>query len=153
MNQQAYNAAIARGESAALLEQEKRDIFRQQIGNIPPRSRVNVRITYLVQLRIETDGAVRFVLPTTVAPRYQSGVEFVPSFAEPWTRYCRRLSSYNNNHNDVRSWIPKHVVSLARPCAFSITIEAEMPSVITLISSKSHAIRFVYCLFYIFAYI
>lgn len=59
---QEYNAAIARGETAALLEQDKRDIFRQKVGNIPPRSRVNIRITYVADLKVEADGAIRFVL-------------------------------------------------------------------------------------------
>lgn len=75
-----YNAAISRGETAALLEQDKRDIFRQKgpryddvhpcvisfpfrlVGNIPPRSRVNIRITYVADLKVEADGAIRFVL-------------------------------------------------------------------------------------------
>lgn len=47
---QEYNAAIARGETAALLEKEKDDVFRQKIGNMPPMSRVNIRITYVADL-------------------------------------------------------------------------------------------------------
>ena len=45
-----YSAAIARGEPAALLEKEKDDVFRQKIGNMPPMSRVNIRITYVADL-------------------------------------------------------------------------------------------------------
>lgn len=45
-----YNAAIARGETAALLEKEKDDVFRQKIGNMPSMSRVNIRITYVTDL-------------------------------------------------------------------------------------------------------
>jgi hypothetical protein len=65
-----YNAAIARGETAALLEQDKPDVFKQKIGNIPPHSRVNIRITYVTDLKVEADGSIRFFLPTAVAPRY-----------------------------------------------------------------------------------
>lgn len=58
-----YNAAIAPGETAALLEQDKADVFTQLIGNVRPHSRVNIRITYVADLKVEIDGAVRFVLP------------------------------------------------------------------------------------------
>jgi hypothetical protein len=93
---QEYNAAIARGETAALLEQDKRDIFRQKVGNIPPHSRVNIRITCqcartrdeislaltrafvadVADLKVEADGAIRFILPTSVAPRYSPHTEW-----------------------------------------------------------------------------
>lgn len=49
---QEYNAAIARGETAALLEQNKPDMFVQTIGNIPPHSRINIRITYVADLKV-----------------------------------------------------------------------------------------------------
>src|SRR3989338_4801337 len=60
-----YNAAIARGETAALLEQDKPDVFVQRIGNIKPYSRINIRITYVADLKVEGDGSVRVVLPTS----------------------------------------------------------------------------------------
>jgi len=64
-----YNAAIQRGDGAYLLEQEKADIFQVSVGNIPANTRVNIKITYVVEL--ESDGDyVRFTLPTTIAPRY-----------------------------------------------------------------------------------
>eukprot|EP01102_Stenamoeba_stenopodia_P005493 TRINITY_DN1620_c0_g1_i1.p1 TRINITY_DN1620_c0_g1~~TRINITY_DN1620_c0_g1_i1.p1 ORF type:complete len:951 (-),score=170.99 TRINITY_DN1620_c0_g1_i1:160-3012(-) len=64
-----YNAAIQRGDGAYLLEQEKADIFQVSVGNIPASTRVNIKITYVVEL--DSDGDfVRFTLPTTVAPRY-----------------------------------------------------------------------------------
>ncbi|HVH48093.1 MAG TPA: VIT domain-containing protein, partial [Labilithrix sp.] len=40
-----FEAALAEGKTAALLEQEKADIFTQAIGNIPPRTRLVARIT------------------------------------------------------------------------------------------------------------
>lgn len=69
--QQTYQEARAQGHGAYLLEEAKPDIFTVQVGNILPGMRVAVRITYVVDLKNE-DEAVRFFLPTTVAPRYES---------------------------------------------------------------------------------
>eukprot|EP01102_Stenamoeba_stenopodia_P013992 TRINITY_DN4606_c0_g1_i3.p1 TRINITY_DN4606_c0_g1~~TRINITY_DN4606_c0_g1_i3.p1 ORF type:complete len:764 (-),score=185.45 TRINITY_DN4606_c0_g1_i3:796-3087(-) len=64
-----YKEAIQRGDGAYLLEQEKADIFQIFVGNIPPATRVNIKITYVVELEAEEDF-VKFILPTTIAPRY-----------------------------------------------------------------------------------
>jgi hypothetical protein len=80
-----------------VLEQDKRDIFRQKVGNIPPRSRVNIRITYVADLKVEADGAIRFVLPTTVAPRYSPHVEYYAfPVARPWYYSCGRRIWYGD---------------------------------------------------------
>ena len=68
-----YNDAVARGETAALLEQlpEASDVFTTAIGNIPPNARVVVTITYLAELKhdMEIDG-IRYTIPTSICPRY-----------------------------------------------------------------------------------
>jgi hypothetical protein len=64
-----YEAALASGQGAYLLEQKKGDVFEMSVGNLNPGKTVKIRITYVTQLEKESD-AYRFVLPTTVAPRY-----------------------------------------------------------------------------------
>jgi len=64
-----YVAAIASGQGGYLLEQKKADVFEMSVGNLTPGLEVKIRITYVAQLEQE-DGVVRFVIPTTVAPRY-----------------------------------------------------------------------------------
>src|SRR3954470_21746907 len=40
-----FEQAVASGKTAALLEQEKGDVFTQEIGNIPPRQTIVAEIT------------------------------------------------------------------------------------------------------------
>src|SRR5678810_66133 len=46
----AYEEAKAQGHTAALLEQDKRNIFRQRIANIAPRETIQVRMQYICLL-------------------------------------------------------------------------------------------------------
>jgi Ca-activated chloride channel family protein len=64
-----YEEAKARGHTAALLEQEKRNIFRQRIANIAPRETIKVRMDY-VELLDYADGQVEIAFPLVVGPRY-----------------------------------------------------------------------------------
>ncbi|KAK0730214.1 von Willebrand factor type A domain-containing protein [Lasiosphaeris hirsuta] len=72
---QTYKAAVARGETAGLLEQlpAARDVFTTTVGNVPAGAEIKVDITYLGELKhdAETDGT-RFTIPTSIAPRYGS---------------------------------------------------------------------------------
>ncbi len=77
-----YAKAIQQGKTAALLDQERPNIFTQTVGNIPPGADVRVTISYLVRLKYE-DGNYEFVFPMVVGPRYvlsithKSGMMFV----------------------------------------------------------------------------
>lgn len=68
-----YNEAVARGETAGLLEQlaQSSDVFGTRLGNVPAGESVHVEITYVGEIKhdAEADG-IRFTLPTTIAPRY-----------------------------------------------------------------------------------
>lgn len=70
-----YDAAVARGETAGLLEQEPAasDVFTTTLGNIPINAVIKVEVVYLGELKhdAEVDG-VRFTIPTSIAPRYGS---------------------------------------------------------------------------------
>ena len=70
-----YKAAIDRGETAGLLEQlaDASDVFTTKVGNVPGKEKIFVEITYLGELKhdTETDGT-RFTVPTVIAPRYGS---------------------------------------------------------------------------------
>jgi Ca-activated chloride channel family protein len=64
-----YDDAISAGQGAYLLEQQTDEIFRLSIGNLEPAMEVTVNIHYVTELQNEDDG-VRFMLPTTIAPKY-----------------------------------------------------------------------------------
>lgn len=110
-----YNDAVARGETAGLLEQlpDASDVFTTAIGNIPPSAKVVINVTYLGELKhdMEVDG-IRFTFPTSICPRYGhiQGAHLNPPQQMDGT--------------------------------FSITVDAEMPegSFIQRIQSPSHPI-------------
>ncbi|MDP4021031.1 marine proteobacterial sortase target protein [Methylobacterium sp. NEAU 140] len=66
-----YAAARAAGQSAALTEQQRPNVFTNAVANIAPGETVLVRITY--QQTIPVSGGTRTLrLPLVVAPRYNS---------------------------------------------------------------------------------
>lgn len=68
-----YQKAIADGKRAALLEQDRDDVFTVQVGNLPPGEEVSVRIVTSERLPFFEDGTTELRLPLVVAPRYIPG--------------------------------------------------------------------------------
>lgn len=67
-----YDDALVGGHGAALLEQERPNVFTANVGNLLPGEETTTEVEYLQGLTVE-EGAVRFMLPTVVAPRYIPG--------------------------------------------------------------------------------
>ncbi|MBI3855076.1 MAG: VWA domain-containing protein [Planctomycetes bacterium] len=68
-----YVEAIQQGKRAALLEQDRDDVFTVQVGNLPPGEEVSVRIVTSERLPFFEDGTTELRLPLLVAPRYIPG--------------------------------------------------------------------------------
>jgi len=64
-----YEQAIARGQTAALLEQERPNIFVQSVGNINPGQEIRIEISYLDVLEYDM-GEYTFHFPMVVGPRF-----------------------------------------------------------------------------------
>jgi Ca-activated chloride channel homolog len=64
-----YEAAKEEGKTAALLEQERPNIFTQSVANILPGEQIEVALTYDVLLS-PIDDLYELALPTVVGPRY-----------------------------------------------------------------------------------
>ena len=71
-----YDDAMEAGHGAYLLDEERPDVFQASIGNLPPGKEVLLKITYVTELKVDA-GALRFVIPTTVSPRYAPQVDRV----------------------------------------------------------------------------
>ena len=67
-----YEHARSTGHVAALLDQERPNIFTQSVANIMPGEQVTVTISYLQVLQYEA-GSYEFVFPMVVGPRYIPG--------------------------------------------------------------------------------
>jgi Ca-activated chloride channel family protein len=65
-----FERALVEGRTAALLEQERADIFTQQIGNIPANEAVVARITIDQRLVWLPEGEWELRFPTVIGPRY-----------------------------------------------------------------------------------
>jgi hypothetical protein len=112
-----YDAAVASGQGAQLLEQKRADIFQMSVGNLLPRQLCAVSITYVAELPVAGD-AVKFFLPTFVAPRYHTASEHdpLPDAGGPITHF------------------PKNAEGL------TISVAATMAAAITAVVSPTHAI-------------
>jgi Ca-activated chloride channel family protein len=64
-----YEEAKQSGHTAALLEQEKRNIFKQRIANIAPHEAIQVKMQY-IELLGYADGQYEIAFPLVVGPRY-----------------------------------------------------------------------------------
>lgn len=70
--QRRYEAAVAAGVAAGLLEQERPDVFTQTVSAIPANGVVEVTLRYDTLARYEA-GTWELVVPMVVAPRYVPG--------------------------------------------------------------------------------
>ena len=65
-----FERALASGHTAALLEQERSDIFTQSIGNLPAREALVARIVIDQRLAWLPEGEWELRFPTVIGPRY-----------------------------------------------------------------------------------
>ena len=67
-----YDAARSKGQVAALLDQERPNVFTQAVANILPGERIDVMISYVETLKYEA-GSYEWSFPMVVAERYVPG--------------------------------------------------------------------------------
>src|SRR6266498_2094635 len=79
-----YEAAKSQGKRAALVEQERPNIFTTSVANIMPGDHVDVRLRYVEPLRWE-QGRMRLVFPMVVGPRYIPGTFAVGHAGTGWS--------------------------------------------------------------------
>ncbi len=66
-----YAKAVESQTTAFLGEETKQDIFKLKVGFLKPGSQVKVVIGYVTEVKNEPGtNAIRFYIPTTIAPRY-----------------------------------------------------------------------------------
>lgn len=67
-----YEQARNTGHTAALLDQERPNIFTQSVTNIPPNGTVQIKLSVIELLKYEA-GVYEFAFPLVVGPRYIPG--------------------------------------------------------------------------------
>ena len=79
-----YEAAKNAGHAAALLDQERPNIFTQSVANIMPGSTVQIIISYVQTLKSESSD-FEFVFPMVVGPRYLGNASDPEKISPPIT--------------------------------------------------------------------
>lgn len=64
-----YAQAVLEGRTAALLNQERPNLFTQKVGNILPGETIEVKISYFETLAYDA-GKYRYVFPMVAGPRF-----------------------------------------------------------------------------------
>lgn len=78
-----YEAAKSEGKRAALVEEERPNIFTATVANLMPADHVDVRLRYVEALRWE-ESKLRLVFPMVVGPRYITGTQAVGHEGTGW---------------------------------------------------------------------
>lgn len=140
--EQARNA----GHTAALLEQERPNLFTQSVTNIEPGARVLVTIRYVETLKYD-EGSYEFSFPMTVGPRYNpaglsGGERVVPKYAPPQVRAGHDVSLKVRLDAGVALdgiEVKTHPVSVVRPSAAKAEIRLAQE---TTIPNKDFILRY-----------
>ncbi|MFE8605206.1 VIT domain-containing protein [Archangium violaceum] len=85
-----YDDAVTAGHGAALLDQERPNVFTAQVGNLLPNEETLVEVEFLQAIQVE-EGCVRWALPTLVAPRYIPGASSGDRSAHGWANPTDRV--------------------------------------------------------------
>ncbi|UJR20655.1 hypothetical protein I4U23_023777 [Adineta vaga] len=124
-----YDTAVQQGQTAVLLRQsqETLDTFTINIGALPPGKECRVKIQYVTELDLIDGNAIRFVVPTTIAPRYNPSLGHLQSPDKTNTEYVQKTpySMYFRAHV-LRSEQNKiaQVANLSHPVNVSLTRES-----------------------------
>jgi Ca-activated chloride channel family protein len=78
-----YEQAKLDGKRAALLEEERPNIFTASVANIMPGDHIDVRLRYVEPLRWD-EGKMRLVFPMVVGPRYIPGTQAIDHTGAGW---------------------------------------------------------------------
>lgn len=85
-----YHEALMGGDGAALLDQERPNVFTASVGNLLPGEDTTIEVEYLQPLRVE-EGVLRWAIPTLVAPRYIPGNGQGDRTADGWAAPTDRV--------------------------------------------------------------
>lgn len=132
-----YEAARNSGRSAGLLDQERPNIFTQNVANIRAGETVRIEISYVERLPYEA-GTYEFVFPMVVGPRYnpagtQDAGRITPPVAPPATRAGHDVTlSVTLDAGVPVDWLasPSHDVIMERPAPSQATVRLRQKSVI-----------------------
>jgi Ca-activated chloride channel family protein len=127
-----YEHAKNTGHVAALLDQERPNIFTQSVANILPGEQVTVTISYVQTLRYE-EGSYEFVFPMVVGPRYIPG-QPTGYQGTGWAPDTNRVPDASR----ITPWVAAKGTRAGHDISVDIALDAGVP--IQELRSKTHDI-------------
>ena len=124
---QIYEAARARGQIAALLSQERPNLFTQSVANLEPHATIDVTLHYVQRLDYDT-GGYTVVFPMVAGPRYLPSATIKAAAGEAAAIQPAVLPAGMRSSHDISLSVeldagvpiadvasPSHQIAVARP--------------------------------------
>jgi Ca-activated chloride channel family protein len=134
-----YETAKAQGKVAALLEQERANIFTQSVANILPGNEIEITLVYVETLDYEK-GSYELAFPMVVGPRFippGAPADVVPAGGEPTLRPAPGVPDANRINPP---FLPPTVRS-GHDIGITVDLESGVP--FEDLKSATHAVRVV----------
>jgi hypothetical protein len=140
--QKEYNEALREGHGAYLLEQNEKsqDNFIINVGALLPGEECQIVISYVSELNLVENGTkIRFVIPTTIAPRYNPDKGGISSPAGTTSKYVQS-TPYTI---DLRCQVEKNGISRISSISHSVQVDLSQQDiyVITFAQENTHLDR------------
>jgi Ca-activated chloride channel family protein len=116
-----YEQAKQTGHVAALLDQERPNIFTQSVTNIVPGATVKIMISYVEVLKYE-EGHYEFMFPMVVGPRYIPG-NAVGKQAGGWSPDTDRVPDASR----ITPGVTRPETRAGHDISVSVTVDAGVP--------------------------
>jgi len=122
-----FAQAKREGKSAALLEQQRPNVFTMAIANVMPGDEIAVELRYTETI-VPTEGTYRFVFPTVVGPRYNGGAD---------------ESGQPSESMKLEGWIAQPILrqGVAARHTFALNARVVAPLPIAALTSPSHELQ------------
>ncbi|MCL6622700.1 MAG: VWA domain-containing protein, partial [Syntrophobacterales bacterium] len=117
-----YDAALARGAGAFLLDQDRPNVFTAYVGNLRPQEEVVLRLSYVAPLTWLPDG-LQLIVPTVVSPRYFTAEQL------------QKMDPAELLH------LTPPAVMGPLPYGFTLTVDLELPGRLVGVECPSHPFR------------
>jgi Ca-activated chloride channel family protein len=125
-----YEAARDAGKMAALLDQERPNIFTQHVANIRAGDKIRIVISYVEHLKYE-DGNYEWVFPMVVGPRYIPGNP-IGKIGGGWAPDTDRVPDASK----ITPHVTKPGTRAGHDLSLAVSVDAGVP--LQSLSSKSH---------------
>jgi len=133
----AYEQAKAGGQRAALLEQERPNLFTSSVANIGPREEITVELEYQQTLRYD-NGRFSLRFPTVVTPRYIPGNVKVAGLAgSGWAANTDIVSDAARITPPVPH--PRNLAEPLNPLTLNVVLDAGVP--LAAVDSPYHKVN------------